>query len=254
MIELRKIYKNYGNKIVLDDVSLKLKKAECLVLVGASGSGKSTLLKIINRLIAPSGGEVYFDGKNADLFPAHQLSRKIGYVFQQIGLFPHLSIAENIALPLSLALWDKKTIAARIDELLELLNLDFSLKSRRPKELSGGQQQRVGFARALALSPKIMLLDEPFGALDPLVREQLQQSFLDLKIKLNFTSVIVTHDIYEAMILGDRIGILKEGKLLQLASLSELINRPKDSYVEQLLSTPLRQYEILAQLRAGTEQ
>jgi osmoprotectant transport system ATP-binding protein len=241
MIELHNLTKIYNGLSVVSNVSFCVAGGESIALVGGSGSGKTTTLKMINRLIKPSKGRVLIDGKDTKNEPLHLLRRRIGYVFQKVGLFPHMSIAENISVPMKLAKWDKKRIKNRIEELLELVSLPSWMQFRKPPELSGGQQQRVGVARALATEPQLMLLDEPFGALDPIIREQLQHTFLELKVSLSLTAIFVTHDISEAFLIADRIAVMKDGRLLQLGSAQELINNPKDDYVEQLLDTPRRQ-------------
>lgn len=248
MIELRNLTKKYQGTTVVSDISFVVHSGESIALVGGSGSGKTTTLKMINRLIEPSCGTVFIDGKDTRRQPEHFLRRKIGYVFQKIGLFPHMSIGENIAVPMKLAGWDKKRIKLRTKELLELVRLEANVHLRKPRELSGGQQQRVGVARALAIKPDLMLLDEPFGALDPIIREQLQNIFLELKKSLGLTSIFVTHDIAEAMIIADRIAVMNKGKLIQLGSPQELIQNPQDNYVEKLLSTPRRQTKALDEL------
>lgn len=248
MIELCHLTKNYDGLPVVRDVSFTVNEGESIALVGGSGSGKTTTLKMINRLVEPSSGHVLIDGQNSRSLPPHELRRRIGYVFQKIGLFPHMSIEDNIAVPMRLAGWDKKRIKARVSELLELVSLEEDMRNRLPRELSGGQQQRVGVARALATSPRLMLLDEPFGALDPIIREQLQNTFLELKQRLRLTSIFVTHDISEALMLADRIGVMKDGCLLQLGAPQELLNDPKDEYVEQLLATPQRQNKAFDEL------
>ncbi|MCY4121525.1 MAG: ATP-binding cassette domain-containing protein, partial [Acidobacteria bacterium] len=173
--------------------------------------------------------------------PPHELRRRIGYVFQRIGLFPHMTVGENVAVTPVLLDWPPERIATRVDELLDLVELDPALRNRRPSELSGGQQQRIGVARALAAEPRVMLLDEPFGALDPVTRERLQQSFLRIRRALALTTVFVTHDMTEALTLADRIAVLHEGRLLQLGTPRELLTRPADDYVDRLMSTPRRQ-------------
>ncbi|MCA9507436.1 MAG: ABC transporter ATP-binding protein [Myxococcales bacterium] len=248
MIKLCNLSKSYNGKTVLKNVSLEVMRGESLAIVGGSGSGKTTTLKTINRLIDPSLGKVLIDGKDTRKFSPHILRRKIGYVFQKVGLFPHMNIAENIAVPMKLAGWNKKKIRTRTDELLRLVSLDVVVKSRRPRELSGGQQQRVGVARCLAVRPELMLLDEPFGALDPIVREQLQKTFLELKKNLGLTTILVTHDISEAMIIADRIAVMKDGRLLQVGEPQELLNNPKNHYVQQIMDTPRRQTKALDDL------
>jgi osmoprotectant transport system ATP-binding protein len=241
MIELRRLTKCYGAATVVRAVSLTVAKGELLVLLGGSGSGKTTTLKMINRLIEPTSGEVRIDGESTSTAEGHTLRRKIGYVFQKIGLFPHMSVAENVATSLVLAAWDRERIEARVAEMLEMVDLAPSLADRLPHELSGGQQQRVGFARALAIEPRLMLLDEPFGALDPVTRAKLQQSFVDIRRRLELTAIFVTHDIVEALLIADRIAVMREGDLLQVGTPRELLDSPANDYVERLLEMPRRQ-------------
>ena len=217
----------------------------CWWLLGGSGSGKTTTLKMVNRLVDPSSGAILLDGEDtADIEP-HALRRGIGYVFQRLGLFPHMSVAENIAVTPSLLGWDAERTRSRVDELLRLVELDIDMRERPVTELSGGQQQRVGVARALAAKPKLMLLDEPFGALDPITRERLQQSFVRIRKELDLTAIFVTHDMLEALLMGDRIAVMHEGKLAQIGTPSELMQAPATDYVEQLMSTPKRQADAV---------
>ncbi|MBX3199902.1 MAG: ABC transporter ATP-binding protein [Labilithrix sp.] len=251
MIELRRLTKRYGDSVVVRELSLSVAKGELLVLLGGSGSGKTTTLKMVNRLIPPSSGEVRIDGASTDGLEGHVLRRKIGYVFQKIGLFPHMTVADNVATPLSLAGWDEERTTARVTEMLEMVDLEPSIAQRLPRELSGGQAQRVGFARALAAEPKLMLLDEPFGALDPVTRDKLQQEFLAIRRRLELTAVFVTHDMVEALLIADRIAVLKEGVLVQVGTPRELLDSPADEYVERLLEMPRRQARTVAELIAG---
>ncbi len=253
MIEVDGLRKSYGGKPVVDSVSFRVDDGELLGLVGGSGSGKTTTLKMINRLIEPTEGRVLVDGEDAAGVAPHVLRRRIGYVFQGIGLFPHLTVRENVAVPLTLAGWDEARIRARVAELFALVDLDPSLGDRFPAEMSGGQQQRVGVARALAVSPRLMLLDEPFGALDPLTRDRLQQSFLALRRKLHLTVVFVTHDMAEALVVADRIGVMRAGRLVQIGTPAELMRAPADEHVVQLLETPRRQARVVEALLRGTE-
>lgn len=252
MIEVEGLSKRYGDKLVVDSVSFRLEAGELLGLVGGSGSGKTTTLKMINRLVEPSAGRVLVEGQDAGRVEPHLLRRRIGYVFQGIGLFPHLTVARNVAVPLTLAGWERDRIRLRVAELLSLVELDPGSAARRPAELSGGQQQRAGVARALAASPRLMLLDEPFGALDPLTRDRLQQSFLALRRKLRLTGVFVTHDMTEALSLTDRIGVMRAGRLLQLGTPGELLRAPADEHVAQLLETPRRQAQLVDALLRGS--
>ena len=251
MIELRRVTKCYGDATVVRAVSLSVAKGELLVLLGGSGSGKTTTLKMINRLIEPTSGEVEIDGESTAAVDGYVLRRKIGYVFQKIGLFPHMSVAENVAAPLVLAGWERGRIDARVTEMLEMVDLLPAVGARFPHELSGGQQQRVGFARALAAEPRLMLLDEPFGALDPVTRDRLQQSFVDLRLRLGLTAIFVTHDIVEALLIADRIAVMREGLLVQIGTPGELLGSPADEYVERLLEMPRRQARRVAGLMDG---
>ena len=245
MIETEGLTKRYGASTVVDRLSLTVAEGELLVLLGTSGSGKTTTLKMVNRLIEPSAGRVIIDGRDASTIEPHDLRRKIGYVFQRIGLFPHMTVAENVAVTLTLLGWKEASIARRVDELLDLLELDPAFRDRRPAELSGGEQQRVGVARALAASPRLMLLDEPFGALDPLTRDRLQQSFLRIRRQLKLTAIFVTHDMVEALVIGDRIAVMHEGRLIQIGTPAELLQAPTDDYVLQLMNTPKRQAALV---------
>src|SRR5687767_14817413 len=250
MFELQRLVKTYDDRRVVDDLSLTVMRGEVVVLVGESGSGKTTTLKMVNRLIEPTSGTVRIAGEDTRAVPVHLLRRRIGYVFQKIGLFPHMTVEENIAVPLTLTRAKPQSIRTRVEELLRLVELDPSLAGRRPNELSGGQQQRVGVARALAAAPELMLLDEPFGALDPLTRDRLQQSFGRLRKRLSLSAVFVTHDIFEALLLADRIAVMKDGALLQVGTPRQLFEAPADGYVEQLLQTPRRQAQAVSDLTA----
>jgi osmoprotectant transport system ATP-binding protein len=203
---------------IVSNVSLTVSRGETLVLLGRSGSGKTTLLKLINRMLAPSQGQVLIEGLATSEYDPIRLRRGIGYVIQEAGLFPHFTIAENVGLVPSLEKWDSAKITARVEELLRLVGLDpAEFSGRRPRELSGGQRQRVGVARALAADPPILLMDEPFGALDPVTRAELQREFSGLARRLSKTIVFVTHDIREALLIGQRIALLHEGCLVALA-------------------------------------
>ena len=242
MIQVDRLTKRYGQDVVVRDLTLTVNTGELLVVLGGSGSGKTTTLKMINRLVEPTSGSVRLNGTDTSTIPPHELRRQIGYVFQQVGLFPHMTVAENVAITPALLGWETTRIRARTDELLELVDLDpASVRDRRPDELSGGQQQRVGVARALAAAPKVMLLDEPFGALDPLTREHLQESFLRIRKKIVLTAILVTHDMVEALMLGDRIAVMNHGRLVQIGTPQELLSRPADDYVRLLMNAPRRQ-------------
>ncbi len=229
-----KVY-NSGFKAV-NSVNFEIPEGEFLVLIGPSGSGKSTTMKMINRMIPHTSGLITINGKDITKLNAAELRRNIGYVIQQIGLFPHYTIEKNIAIVPELKGWDKEKIKERVKELLNMVGLDPEVFSTRyPKELSGGQQQRVGVARALASNPSIILMDEPFGALDPITREQLQEELISLHKKLKKTFVFVTHDMDEALKLGDRIAIMRDGQLLQLDTPEKILHEPASGFVEEFI-------------------
>ena len=251
MIELQHLTKRYGNQVAVRDLSLTVDEGELLVLLGGSGSGKTTTLKMINRLIEPSAGSVLVDGRDVAGLAPHDLRRRIGYAFQQVGLFPHMTVAENIGITPALLGWTEDKLRRRVDELLALVELDpDETRDRRPDQLSGGQQQRVGVARALAARPRLMLLDEPFGALDPLTRHRLQESFVRIRRELGLTAVFVTHDMVEALVLGDRIAVLQAGRLVQVGTPRTLMREPANDYVRQLLDTPRREAQLVESLLA----
>lgn len=244
-IELAQIQKRYGAHAALSGVDLSMPAGEFVALVGASGSGKTTLLKTINGLVTPDSGQVRIAGQSGEA--PHLLRRRIGYVFQEVGLFPHLTVAENIAVTPRLLGWERARIAARIDELLELVALPKEVATRMPAALSGGQRQRVGVARALAAEPKIMLMDEPFGALDPLTRDALGTDYRTLHEKLGLTTVMVTHDMAEAVLLADRIVVLHAGAIIADGTPAGLSASTDDTQVRALLDAPRRQAERLRQ-------
>jgi osmoprotectant transport system ATP-binding protein len=251
MIQVTGLTRRYGEALAVDDVTFQVEAGQMLALVGDSGSGKTTTLKMINRLVAPDAGRVVVEGRDAAAVEPHALRRSIGYVFQGIGLFPHMTVAENVEVPLRLLGWPRERRDARVAELLALVELDPSLAGRSPAALSGGEQQRVGVARALASSPRVMLLDEPFGALDPLTRDRLQRSFDDLRRRLALTAVFVTHDMAEALILADRIGVMRDGRLVQIGTPAELARAPAADVVARLLDTPRRQALLVADRLEG---
>ncbi|WP_309643810.1 ABC transporter ATP-binding protein [Phenylobacterium sp.] len=244
-IELVDIVKRYGAHAALDGVSLSVPAGQFVALVGASGSGKTTLLKTINGLASPDAGTVSVTGDLTAGKAPHELRRRIGYVFQEIGLFPHLTVGENIAITPKLLGWDKARMAARVDELLELVALPREVAARLPAALSGGQRQRVGVARALAAQPAILLMDEPFGALDPVTREELGNDYRALHEKLALTTVMVTHDMTEAVLLADRIVVLKAGRVVADGAPGHLLATSQDPDVLALLEAPRRQAERL---------
>lgn len=246
MIEISALSKEYGTVRAVDHLDLHVSRGELLVLLGGSGCGKTTTLKMVNRLIEPTSGTVEIGGRDTRAFAGHELRRRIGYGFQQVGLFPHLTVAENVAVTPSLLGWDRDRVARRTHELLELVKLDpAEFRGRMPSELSGGQQQRVGIARALAAEPEVLLLDEPFGALDPLTRDHLQQSLGEIRAELELTIMFVTHDMVEALLLGDRIAVLRDGRLVQVGTPQDLLARPADEGVANLMATPRRQASIV---------
>ena len=230
--------------VAVNDVSLEVAKGEFLAIVGGSGSGKTTLLRLANRLIEADHGRITIEGEEVRAVDPVSLRRRIGYVFQSGALFPHISVGDNIGITPKLLGWPAAEIAARVDELLELVRLDKSHRDRLPDELSGGQRQRVGVARALAARPRILLMDEPFGALDPLTRDALRDDFRALHDKLALTTILITHDMAEALLLADRIAVMQAGKLLALGTPAEL-SRSGDAYVGNLLRTPRREAERL---------
>lgn len=237
VIQFNHVSKAYedGTKAV-DSLHLEIKKGEFFVLIGPSGCGKTTTMKMINRLIETTEGSILIDGKDIQEYNINELRWNIGYVLQQIALFPHMTIAENIAVVPEMRKWSKEKIKTRVDELLHMVGLEPDVyRDRMPDELSGGQKQRVGVVRALAANPKIVLMDEPFSALDPLSREQLQQDIVQLQKKIQKTIVFVTHDMQEALSLGDRICVMKEGKVVQLDTPEGIIHNPKNEFVEEFI-------------------
>jgi osmoprotectant transport system ATP-binding protein len=251
-ISFDNVSKNYGDGRVLDRVSLDVREREFLAVVGPSGSGKTTLLRLVNRLIDPSAGTVRVSGEDVQAVDVVTLRRRIGYVFQRVGLFPHMTVAENIAITPKLLGWDDSQRSARVDELIGLVRLDRDKhRDRFPAQLSGGEGQRVGVARALAARPKIMLMDEPFGALDPLTRDALGEDYRRLHEQLGLTTVMVTHDMLEALLLADRIAVIRGGRLVTAGTPRELMTGTQDDYVRELMAAPRRQAE---RLRALEEQ
>ncbi len=237
-LEFRDVTKRYAGsaEAAVDGLSLKVPAGEICVLVGPSGCGKTTAMRMVNRMIDITSGDILLGGRSVKERKPEDLRRNIGYVIQHIGLFPHRTIGENIATVPVLLGWDKARIAARVDELLELVGLPVEMRKRYPGQLSGGQRQRVGVARALAVDPPVMLMDEPFGAIDPINRERLQNEFLRLQAELRKTIVFVTHDIDEAIKMGDRIAILQVGgKLAQYAPPAELLTAPANAFVEDFV-------------------
>ena len=244
LIEITDLCKTYDGGLTysVKNVNLKIEKGELLVLLGSSGCGKSTTMKMINRLIDPSSGKIKVDGEDNQKIDPVKLRRRIGYVFQKIGLIPHMTIEENVYLVPQLLGWTKDKLTARAHELLEMVDLPpKQFASRLPEELSGGQQQRVGVARALVANPDYLLMDEPFGALDAVTRDSLQKEVLELKQKLGKTIVFVTHDLFEALLLGDRIAVMNAGEIHQCGAPDELLSNPQTDFVRELFARPARQ-------------
>jgi osmoprotectant transport system ATP-binding protein len=252
MITVEKLTKRYGETTVVDEVSFTVERGSITVIVGTSGSGKSTLLRMINRLIEPSSGRVLLDGRDTRSEPAHLLRRRIGYVIQGYGLFPHRTVAENIATVPRLLGWDTARIEARVRELLTVFSLDPATYAHAlPYQLSGGQQQRVGVARALAAEPVVLLMDEPFGALDPIIRAKAQADLLDIQGRFGTTVVLVTHDMDEAFMLGDRVAVMSGGRLLQYDRPAELLVHPADPFVSRMTGLADRAMRLLSLVTAG---
>ena len=254
MIHLRTLSKKYegAQGYAVRDVNLDVDQGEFIILLGESGCGKTTTLKMINRLIEPTAGSIEIDGRDASQIDPVQLRRSIGYVFQGVGLFPHMTVGENIAVVPRLLGWDRDRIEQRVTEVLELVRLSpAEFRDRTPANLSGGQQQRVGVARALAASPRIMLLDEPFGALDPLTRDELQSEFARLQDDLGLTAVMVTHDMTEALLMADRIAVMKEGEIVGIGTPREMMTNPPHDYIRRLMEMPKRQADRVEELVGG---
>jgi osmoprotectant transport system ATP-binding protein len=260
LIELRSVGKSFGATRAVDDVSLLIERGEFVVLVGASGSGKSTLLKMMNRLVEHDSGMILFAGEEIRSFKPEAIRRRMGYAIQSIGLFPHWSVARNIATVPELLGWPAARIAARVDELLTLLDLDPALyRQRYPSQLSGGQQQRVGVARALAADPELLLMDEPFGALDPITRQALQQEMARIHEVSGKTIVLVTHDIEEALRLATRIVLLDRGRIVQDAPPAQLLEQPANDFVRDFFGRTelglrlLALHRVAERVRAGEQ-
>lgn len=233
MINLDGVSKKYEDFIAVNDISLTVNEAEFLVVLGPSGSGKSTLLRLINKMIERDDGEISVQGKDVDNFKVEDLRKSIGYVIQSIGLFPHMDVKANIATVPKLLKWDDERIKNRVDEMLRLVGLEPEVyKDKRTSELSGGEAQRIGVARAMASNPDILLMDEPFGAVDPINRLRLQKEFRKIQRKLKKTVVFVTHDIDEAILLADRICIINQGEIVQIDSPEKMIAHPKNDFVK----------------------
>ena len=246
MIEFINVGMTYpcGN-VGLKNINLTINESEITVFIGPSGSGKTTLLKMINRLEDNTTGEVKINGKNVKEYNIHKMRWDIGYALQQVALFPHMNVEENIAIVPELKKWKKEKINARIDELLNMVGLEpKKYRKRNPSELSGGEAQRVGIARALAADPKIILMDEPFSALDPITRASLQEDVKKLQKQIHKTIVFVTHDIEEAFLLGDKICIIQDGELIQSGTKQEIISNPKNDFVKKFIAIKKKEGEI----------
>ena len=246
MIEFINVGMTYPNgNVGLKNINLTINESEITVFIGPSGSGKTTLLKMINRLEDNTTGEVKINGKNVKDYNIHKMRWDIGYALQQVALFPHMTVEENIAIVPELKKWKKEKIDARIDELLNMVGLESEkYRKRNPSELSGGEAQRVGIARALAADPKIILMDEPFSALDPITRANLQEDVKKLQKQIHKTIVFVTHDIEEAFLLGDKICIIQDGELVQAGTKHEIISNPKNDFVKKFIAIKKKEGEI----------
>ena len=238
MIEFRHVSKDFHGKVVLSDIPMEIPTGELTVLIGPSGCGKTTTLKMINRLLSPSSGEIWIDGKNIETLDKVQLRRRIGYVIQQGGLFPHMTIRENIEIIARLAKGDPQAISRKTDQLMEMVDLDpAEYLDRYPTELSGGQQQRIGVIRALANDPEVVLFDEPFSALDPVTRSSLQDELVSMHEKMGKTMVFVTHDMDEAIKIADRICIMRNGHILQFDTPEQILKHPADDFIASFVGT-----------------
>lgn len=244
MISLQNVVKSFGNTTAVDNISFEVNESETVILLGTSGCGKTTTLRMINRLTETSSGKILVDKKDIKKIPSEELRRNIGYVLQHNGLFPHYTIAENIGIVPQLLKWPQQKINNRISELLEQVHLPQNILSLYPQQLSGGQQQRVGLARALASDPRVLLMDEPFGALDAITRNNITKEFSTLEVLKNKTIVLVTHDIREAFELGDRILLMDKGKIVQQGKPTELLFHPKSQFVSDFFSTQKMQLEL----------
>jgi osmoprotectant transport system ATP-binding protein len=247
-VEFRDVTKRYADQVAVDRLSFTVPAGRICILVGPSGSGKTTSLKMVNRLIEPTSGAILIDGHDVLQEDPVQLRRRIGYVIQQVGLFPHQTVAENVATVPRLLGWTRQRIDARVTELLALVGLDPGRYAKRyPAQLSGGERQRAGVARALAAEPPVMLMDEPFGAVDPIVRDHLQSELLRIQHELGTTILFVTHDVDEAIRLGDRVALMRDGRLVQYAPPGELIAHPVDDFVSQFVGAEsgLKRLEVL---------
>lgn len=245
MIEVKNLSKQYDDITAVDQLSFKVEKGKTLALIGTSGSGKTTTLKMINRLIEPTSGRILVNGETVSKLPVEQMRRRMGYVIQEAGLFPHYTVAENISVVPKLLNWKKERINHRIDHLMQNLGLPPKLFANKlPSQLSGGQQQRVGIARALAADPPIILMDEPFGALDPITRQKIRREFMELEELASKTTIFVTHDVEEAFEMADVVCLLHQGKLQQLDNPARLLFQPANEFVAQFLAGQQLQLEF----------
>ncbi|RWQ30564.1 ABC transporter ATP-binding protein [Mesorhizobium sp.] len=247
MIEIEGVTKRYDATTVVDDVSMVIEPRTIAVIVGTSGSGKTTLLRMINRLVEPTAGVIRLDGADNRSLPGYELRRSIGYAIQGHGLFPHRTVAQNIATVPVLLGWDAARSKRRVDELMTLYQLDpQAFGPRYPHELSGGQQQRVGVARALAAEPNVLLMDEPFGALDPIIRNKAQEDLRAIQKRFGTTIILVTHDMEEAVRMGDKIAVMDAGKLVQYARPAEILAKPASAFVETLVGASEKPFRLLS--------
>lgn len=236
VIQLEGISKGYGNNIILKDFNLNINEGEFLTIIGSSGCGKTTVLKLINGLLTPESGNVYVNGKDISMVNQIELRRKIGYVIQGVGLFPHMNVRKNISyVPNLIKKVTKSEISSKVESLIKVVGLDEEMLERYPSELSGGQRQRIGIARALAASPDILLMDEPFGAVDEITRKLLQEEILRIYKEFNVTIVFITHDIKEALKLGTRVLVMDKGQIVQDGEPSEIVENPKTDFVRELI-------------------
>lgn len=235
IIELKNVSKSYGNNVILSNLNLSIYEGEFLTIIGSSGCGKTTFLKLINGLNKPDSGTVYIEGNDISKEDLISLRRSMGYVIQEIGLFPHMNIRKNIEYIPSLIKKGKNKNEKRVKELIQIVGLQEELLERYPKELSGGQRQRVGIARALALNPKILLMDEPFGAIDEITKKILQEELIKIYKRFNITIIFITHDIKEALKLGTRVLVMDKGEIVQIDTPTEVINNPRNNFVRELV-------------------
>jgi osmoprotectant transport system ATP-binding protein len=245
-VRMQGVCKRFGERWAVRDLDLEIGEGETFVLIGPSGCGKTTTLRMMNRLIEASEGFVEVLGQDAGALDPAELRRRVGYVIQDVGLFPHYTVRQNVGIVPELVGWPRARIAERVEALMTLVGLNPSeFGARYPRELSGGQRQRVGIARALAADPPLVLLDEPFGALDPITRESLQDEFLALSGRLGKTFVLVTHDVFEAVRLGDRVAVMRDGRLVQCATPAELVSAPADDFVRAMLGRHRRELKLM---------